>query len=213
MKKLPPRTSESPLPGEASDDVDRLKMLWLRARDLDQAAESYEVVFAAEKGGGWSLTVRGPGGQRESLGVGYCATALLREEVAKLSRALALRARSDFACLQLCGVPFEPFDAPGEGAVEPTAGREDPAHEYFVVRFVEKKDYRSGRGPHPEVTPELRYARRWRTRECAARDEAVLTPPGAFAVVPARKGVDYVYPPVGEETRTVVLSASIVAVP
>lgn len=116
-KALPPTHSpdllQPEIPGSAKDNVERLRMLWLRWQQVDLAAGvvSATVRFEPARGGAlWDLFV---GGEKVNPKPG-APLALLNDAVADLARKLTLRFRSDGAALQLCGYPTEAFDAPGE---------------------------------------------------------------------------------------------------
>lgn len=116
---------EPAIPGSAQDDLDRLRMLFLRANELDQSVRCKVEVHDARPGAGWCVTVSAADKRVERKGA--CATELIQALVAELSRKLLLRWRSDGGALQLCGVALTAFDPPDPEVIEMPSGRELPA--------------------------------------------------------------------------------------
>lgn len=114
-----------PIPGSAQDDLDRLRILFLRERGLDLATRFS--ISLSTQGAKWTIAVEA-GGQRASHEAG-CVTACVTGLVADLSRRILLRWRSDGAALQLCGVDARPFDPPEPTIVDATGECEEPSIE------------------------------------------------------------------------------------
>lgn len=108
--------TEPAIPGSAQDDFDRLKMLFLRAAELDLTHPFSLACRRAGKGYGWTVTV--VAGKEQLEVTGPCVTAIVATMVSDLTRKLVLRWRSDGAVLQLCGVEVTPFDPPEPATYE-----------------------------------------------------------------------------------------------
>lgn len=114
----------TPIPGSAQDDVDKLKILFLRWRDLDLTTPLVVRAARREGGGhGWTVTVETAAHVEKRSGP--VVTAIIADLVAELTRKVLLRWRSDGGALQLAGVPLEAFDK-GPEIVETPVER-DPA--------------------------------------------------------------------------------------
>ena len=115
------------IPGSAQDDFDRLKILVLRERGLDQTA-AFNLRIGRRKGGGhgWTVTVEVFGAPAEERSGPVVAT-IIADLVAELTRKVLLRWRSDGGALQLAGVPLEKFDR--EPEVVDAPDDRDPAIE------------------------------------------------------------------------------------
>jgi hypothetical protein len=94
--------AEPAIPGSAQDDFDRLKMLFLRAAELDLTYPFSLACSRASKGHGWTVSV--VAGKEQLEVTGPCVTEVVATMVRDLTRKLVLRWRSDGAVLQLCGV-------------------------------------------------------------------------------------------------------------
>jgi len=112
------------IPGSARDDLDRLRILFLRAHDLDQAVHCRVEVATARPGSGWAVRVLAAGARIDRRG--ECFTDVVAALVAELTRKVLLRWRSDGGALQLCGVPPTHYDPPDAEVVEMPGGRELP---------------------------------------------------------------------------------------
>jgi hypothetical protein len=111
----PPMT---PIPGSAQDDVDKLKILFLRWRDLDLTTP-FTVRAARREGGGHGWTVTVETAAHVEKRSGPAVSTILADLVAELSRKLILRWRSDGGALQLAGVALEAFDREPEVVDQP----------------------------------------------------------------------------------------------
>lgn len=98
-----------PIPGEAKDDFDKLKILFLRSNNLDLASH-FEVHIGRRKGGGHGWTVALAAGVVTEEFSGPVVSTIVADLVASLSRKVLLRWRSDGGALQLAGVALEAFD-------------------------------------------------------------------------------------------------------
>lgn len=116
----------TPIPGSAQDDVDKLKILFLRWRDLDLTTPLVVRAARREGGGhGWTVTVETAAHVEKRSGP--VVTAIIADLVAELTRKVLLRWRSDGGALQLAGVPLEAFDREPEVVDQPDD--RDPAIE------------------------------------------------------------------------------------
>lgn len=116
----------TPIPGSAQDDVDKLKILFLRWRVVDLTTPLVVRAARREGGGhGWTVTVETAAHVEKRSGP--VVTAIIADLVAELTRKVLLRWRSDGGALQLAGVPLEKFDREPEVVDQPDD--RDPAIE------------------------------------------------------------------------------------